>query len=94
MHCVKHRDGACATTHPQGKWEIMGCEDKSRLAAEVRRKPRTGKFAASVTELQRRKQEPHRKKEYERLNRVANDARVKSEQARLALEQHIAAHGC
>jgi hypothetical protein len=31
--------------------------------------------------------------EYERLSRASDDARVKSEQARLALEQHIAAHG-
>jgi hypothetical protein len=33
------------------------------------------------------------KEAYERLDRAANEAR-KSEQARLALEQHIAAHRC
>jgi hypothetical protein len=34
------------------------------------------------------------KEDYERLDRAATEARVKSEQARLALEQHIAAHRC
>jgi hypothetical protein len=28
------------------------------------------------------------------MDRAANEARVKSEQARLALEQHVAAHRC
>jgi hypothetical protein len=32
--------------------------------------------------------------EYERLQRASDEARLKSEQARLALEQHTAAHGC
>jgi hypothetical protein len=34
------------------------------------------------------------KDEYDRLERASNEARVRSEQARLALEQHIAAHRC
>jgi len=34
------------------------------------------------------------KDEYERLQRVSEEWRVRSEQARLALEQHIAAHRC
>jgi hypothetical protein len=34
------------------------------------------------------------KEEYERLQRVSEEWRVHSVQARLALEQHIAAHGC
>jgi hypothetical protein len=34
------------------------------------------------------------KTEYERLTRAADEARVKSEQVRLALEQHVAAHNC
>ena len=42
----------------------------------------------------RRKMGTSPKEDYERLDRAANEARVKSEQARLALEQHIAAHHC
>jgi hypothetical protein len=53
----------------------------------------TAKFAAAVTELQR-KTGTSPKEEYERLNRAANESRVKSEHARLAVEAHIAAHGC
>jgi hypothetical protein len=34
------------------------------------------------------------KEEYKRLTEISNEARVKSEEAKLALEQHIAAHGC
>jgi hypothetical protein len=32
--------------------------------------------------------------EYERLERAVLEARLKSEQARLDYEQHVAAHGC
>ena len=53
----------------------------------------TGKFSSAVTEL-RHKMGTVLKAEYDRLDRAANEARVKSEQARLALEEHIAAHGC
>ena len=69
----------------------MTCEDKTRLGAEY--EAATGKFAAAVTEIQR-KMGTSPKEEYERLNRAANEARVKSEHARLALEEHIAAHRC
>jgi hypothetical protein len=34
------------------------------------------------------------KEEYKRLERISTEARVKSEQARLALEQHISTHRC
>jgi hypothetical protein len=34
------------------------------------------------------------KAEYERLERAFGKARIKSEEARLALEQHIAGHHC
>jgi hypothetical protein len=34
------------------------------------------------------------KEEYDRLQRATDEARVKSEQARIALEQHTAAHRC
>lgn len=69
----------------------MACEEKTRLTTEY--EAATGKFAAAVTELQR-KTGTSPKEEYERLNRAANESRVKSEHARLAVEAHIAAHGC
>ena len=53
----------------------------------------TTKFAAAVSELHQ-KMGTSPKSAYERLSRAADEARVKSEQARLALEQHVAAHGC
>jgi hypothetical protein len=34
------------------------------------------------------------KEEYKRLEQTANEAHSKSEQARLALEQHISTHRC
>jgi len=70
---------------------IMRCEEKARLAAEY--ESATGKFSAAVKELNQRIGICPRE-EYARLDRAANEARVKSEQARLALEQHIAAHRC
>jgi len=51
------------------------------------------KYSDAVTELQR-KMGTSPKPEYDRLSRAADEARVRSEQARLALEQHIAAHEC
>ena len=69
----------------------MNCEEKSRLAIEY--EASIMKFSDAVTEL-RKKTGTSAKEEYQRLDRAANEARVKSEQARLALEQHIAAHRC
>ena len=69
----------------------MNCEEKSRLATEY--EISTAKFSEAVTEL-RKKMGTSEKEEYQRLDRAANEARVKSEQARLALEQHVAAHRC
>jgi hypothetical protein len=51
------------------------------------------KFSEAVTEL-RKKMGTSAREEYQRLDRAANEARVKSEQGRLALEQHIAAYRC
>ena len=34
------------------------------------------------------------REEYIRLTQISNEARLQSEQARLALEKHIATHGC
>jgi hypothetical protein len=53
----------------------------------------TSKFSEAVRELHRRIGTSP-KDEYARLERASNEARVRSEQARLALEQHIAAHRC
>lgn len=69
----------------------MSCDEKKRLAAEY--EASTTKFSEAVTEL-RKKIGVSARDLYEQLDRAANEARVKSEQARLALEQHIAAHGC
>ena len=69
----------------------MNCEQKNHLAMEY--EDATTKFSHAVTEL-RRKMGVSAKEAYERLDRAANEARAKSEQARLALEQHIAAHRC
>lgn len=69
----------------------MRCEEKNRLATEY--EVSTTKFSEAVSEL-REKMGKSAKEEYQRLDRAANQARVKSEQARLALEGHIAAHRC
>lgn len=69
----------------------MNCEEKARLMSDYN--AATSKFSEAVAELHRR-MGTSPKEEYERLDRAANEARVKSEQARLALEQHIAAHRC
>lgn len=67
------------------------CEQKKRLATEY--EAATRKFSDAVAEL-RKKMGVSTIEEYQRLDRAANEARVKSEQARLALEQHIASHRC
>ena len=69
----------------------MSCDEKKRLATEY--EVATAKFAEAVTEL-RKEMGTSAKEEYERLDRATNEARVKSEQARLALEKHISAHRC
>ena len=69
----------------------MNCDEKTRLAMEY--EDATTGFSHAVTEL-RRKIGISTRENYEQLGRRANDARVKSEQARLALEQHIAEHRC
>jgi hypothetical protein len=69
----------------------MSCEEKARLVKEY--DDATLAFSDAVQEL-RRKIGTSPKAEYERIERISSKARVKSEQTRLALEQHIAAHGC
>jgi hypothetical protein len=67
------------------------CEEKARLATEY--EAATSAFSEAVKELHR-KIGTSPKEEYRRLERISTEARVKSEQARLALEQHISAHHC
>jgi hypothetical protein len=69
----------------------MSCEVKVRLASEY--EAVTAAFSRAVAEL-RRNIGTSTKEQYENLSRLSNDARVKSEQARLALEQHTAEHRC
>ena len=67
------------------------CDEKTRLAPQY--ELATVQFSEAVKELSQ-KMGTSSKEEHGRLDRAANESRVKSEQARLALEQHIAAHGC
>ena len=69
----------------------MTCEEKGRLLRLY--DDATLAFSNAVQEL-RRKIGTSPKDEYERLERISSEARVKSEQARLALEQHVARHRC
>jgi hypothetical protein len=69
----------------------MVCEEKTRLVDAY--SGATLVFSKAVQEL-RRNIGTSSKEDYKRLERASNDARVKAEQARLALEQHNAAHRC
>jgi hypothetical protein len=69
----------------------MMCEEKVSLASEYEATAK--KYAGAVAELNQ-KMGTSARPEYERLARAADEARVKSEHARLALEQHVAAHNC
>ena len=68
----------------------MNCEQKAQLAKEY--DDATRAFSNAVQELHRKIGTP--KHEYQRLERISHEARVKSEQARLALEQHTSTHRC
>jgi hypothetical protein len=69
----------------------MPCEEKAQLATEY--DEATSAFSEAVKELHRNIGTSP-KEEYKRLERISTEARVKSEQARLALEQHISTHRC
>ena len=69
----------------------LSCDEKGRLLKQY--DDATLAFSNAVQEL-RRGIGTSLKEEYERLERISNEARVKSEQTRLALEQHIADHRC
>jgi len=67
------------------------CEEKTRLVHEYQMLAQ--RFSEAVNELQR-KMGTSAKEDYDRLNRAADEARLKTDQARIALEQHTAAHRC
>jgi hypothetical protein len=67
------------------------CDEKTRLVTEY--EATTSVFSGAVKELHR-KIGTSPKEEYQRLERISTEARMKSEQARLALEQHIVTHRC
>jgi hypothetical protein len=69
----------------------MPCEEKSRPATKY--EATTYAFSEAVTELHR-KIGTSPKEEYKRLERISTEARVKSEQARLALERYVSIHRC
>jgi hypothetical protein len=70
---------------------LMTCDEKRRLLRQY--DDATLAFSNAVQEL-RRRIGTSAKDDYERLERVSNEARVGSEQTRLALQQHIAVHRC
>ena len=65
----------------------MFCAEKTRLLAEY--SDATAAFSIAVQEL-RMKIETSSREEHQRLERVTLEARMKSEQAKLALEEHVA----
>jgi hypothetical protein len=69
----------------------VNCEEKTRLATEY--KAAMSGFSEAVKEM-RRRIVTSPKGEYKWLEQTANEAHAKSEQARLALEQHISTHRC
>jgi len=75
----------------KGGRTFMGCEEKARLAEDYG--VATAAFAEAVRELQRNIG-TSTSAEYDRLRRISDEARLKSEQTRLAFEQHTAAHHC
>jgi hypothetical protein len=67
------------------------CEEKPRLLGDY--DAATAAFSESVSALNRQTGTSSREA-YEQLRRSVDDARVKSEQARLALEAHVNDHRC
>ena len=69
----------------------MTCEEKRKLVLKYHRA--TSGFTAVVSDLQR-KIGMMSKEEYERHLREVDQARDRSDEARIALERHIAKHDC
>lgn len=70
---------------------MIGCAEKRRLVSEY--EAATSLFSEAVTLLHQR-MGTSAKEEFERLNHIANEARVRSERARLAVEEHASSHNC
>jgi hypothetical protein len=75
----------------QRDYRSVICEEKNGLVREY--KQATAAFSEAVKEL-RRRMGTSPKEEYKRLQQIANEARLKSEQTKFSLEQHIDTHGC
>lgn len=71
--------------------DSMACEEMQRLVSEY--ELATREFAEAVSDL-RQRTGTSAKKEYDRLSRVSDEARLKSEEARLAVAKHVACHDC
>jgi hypothetical protein len=87
-------DISCIDTPMVGRWPRglrMNCEEKNRLVMEY--EDALAKLSTTVTKL-RENIGVSTKEAYALLDRAANEDRTKSEQARLALAQHVAAHRC
>ena len=69
----------------------MSCVEKQRLLADY--KLATEAFAAAVDQLHHLRATSSRDT-YEALRLASEEHRISSERARLALETHIASHGC
>jgi hypothetical protein len=67
------------------------CRAKEELLLSYQKT--TAAFSAAVTLLQQ-KMGVVPKAEYDRLSIAADEARIRSEHARLVLEQHVAEHHC
>jgi hypothetical protein len=68
-----------------------GCEERSRLLQAYNEATR--EFSDRVSALNARIGVTP-KHEYDLMERASEDARLKSEQARIAYERHVADHGC
>ncbi len=67
------------------------CSEKAQLLKDYQE--RAAAFARAVEDLQQlRGTTPL--SEYHRVQRLSDEARIKAEQARLALEEHAAKHHC
>jgi hypothetical protein len=69
----------------------MNCEDKIRLVQEY--EVATATFAKAVRHL-KQSIGTSTQAEYQHLQLIADEGRLKSEQARLAFELHSATHKC
>lgn len=74
-----------------GRGSSVNCDVKDTLSHAFERGTRT--FADAVTDLNQKRSQTDNA-EYNRLRIAADMARINSENTRLALDRHIAEHGC